>query len=47
MFWLCFQVETQLGNETDAQSCATQLREQFPESAEMAQLNQLERNGER
>lgn len=46
MFWLCFQVERQLDNTTDAQRCATQLREQFPESNEMAQLNQLERDGE-
>lgn len=46
MFWLCFQVERQLDNGTGAQRCATQLREQFPGSAEMAQLDQLERNGE-
>lgn len=45
MFWLCFQVERELDNTADAQRCATQLREQFPESGEMAQLMQFERDG--
>ena len=46
MFWLCVQAEIELGNATDAQSCATQLRQQFPESPQMEQLTQLERDGE-
>ena len=46
MFWLCFRVERALGNDADAQRCATRLRERFPESAEMAQLDQLERDGQ-
>ena len=45
MFWLCFQVERELENTAEAQRCATQLREQFPESGEMAQLMRFERNG--
>ena len=44
---LCFQVETHLGNIADAQHCASILRAQFPETAEMAQLDQFEHGGER
>ena len=48
IFWLCFQVETQLGDiGGDARHCAAELREQFPESAETAQLNRFEHGGER
>ena len=43
--WLCFQVETGLGNRGNARRCASMLREQFPESAESAQLEQLENGG--
>ena len=44
LFWLCFQIEQELGNEEVAQRCATQLRDQFPESAEVSRLHQLERD---
>ena len=40
--WLCVQVETGLGNAGNAQHCASKLREQFPDSAEMAQLKRFE-----
>ena len=36
--WLCFQVETGLGNRDNAQRCASMLREQYAESLETAQL---------
>ena len=44
--WLCFRVETRLGNRGNARSCASRLRERFPESVESAQLERLE-NGQR
>ncbi|MDE0003854.1 MAG: type IV pilus biogenesis/stability protein PilW [Rhodospirillaceae bacterium] len=43
--WLCFQVETGLGNRGNARRCASTLREQFPESPESAQLELLENGG--
>ena len=43
--WLCFQVETGLGNRGNAGRCASMLREQFPESPESAQLDLLENGG--
>lgn len=43
--WLCFQVETGLGNRGNARHCASRLREQFPESPESAQLELLENGG--
>lgn len=42
---LCFRVETALGNPDNARRCASILREQFPDSAESAQLEQLENGG--
>jgi len=44
--WLCFQVETGLGNRSNARHCASMLLEQFPESPESAQLELLD-NGRR
>jgi len=44
MLWLCFRIERDLNNPADAQRCATQLKEQFPESAEAAELFEIERN---
>ena len=44
MYWLCFQIERDLNSVTDAQRCATQLKEQFPESAEASQIFEMERN---
>lgn len=43
--WLCYQVETGLGNRGNALRCASRLREQFPESPESAQLELLENGG--
>ena len=43
--WLCYQVETVLGNGGNARRCASMLREQFPESPEAAQLELLENGG--
>lgn len=43
--WLCFQVETGLGNRGNARRCASMLHEQFPESPELAQLELLENGG--
>ena len=44
---LCFQVETHFGNIADAQRCASRLREQFPDTAELAQPDRFEHDGER
>ena len=43
--WLCFRVETGLGNSGNALRCASMLREQFPESVEWAQLERFENGG--
>ena len=43
--WLCFRIENGLGNRDDARRCASILREQFPESAESAQLERFENGG--
>lgn len=45
--WLCYQLETRLGNTGSAQRCASRLRERFPYSAEMAQLTRFEHGGQR
>jgi type IV pilus assembly protein PilF len=45
VLWLCFNVEQELGNGAAADRCAMQLREGFPESPELAQLQELLRNG--
>lgn len=44
MLWLCIQIEQRLDNADDAQRCAAQLRDRFPESEEVAQLHLLETN---
>lgn len=44
VLWLCFNIEQQLGNEPAAQRCATRLGQDFPTSAEFAQLRQFQRN---
>jgi type IV pilus assembly protein PilF len=44
LFWLCVQIEQELNSLEHAQQCATQLKEGFPESAQAAQLFQIERN---
>ncbi|MFL2545943.1 MAG: type IV pilus biogenesis/stability protein PilW [Candidatus Rariloculaceae bacterium] len=44
LYWLCFQIERDLNSVTDAQRCATRLKEQFPESAEASQIFEMERN---
>ena len=43
--WLCVRVETGLANRGNARRCASILREQFPESAESAQLKLYEDGG--
>ena len=45
--WLCFQVETRLGNMGNARHCASILRDRFPDSAELAQLDLSENVGQR
>jgi type IV pilus assembly protein PilF len=44
MLLLCVQIEKALGGDNDAQACAQNLRSRFPNSAEVAQLNALERD---
>jgi type IV pilus assembly protein PilF len=44
MFWLCFQIESELDSLSQAESCAIQLREQFPESVQASQLFEIERD---
>lgn len=44
IYWLCFQIERDLDSATAAQRCATQLKSQFPESAEASQIFEMERN---
>ncbi|MEE8237601.1 MAG: type IV pilus biogenesis/stability protein PilW [Gammaproteobacteria bacterium] len=44
MLWLCFQIEQQLDSPIRAQTCATRLRDQFPESAQATRLFRLERD---
>jgi type IV pilus assembly protein PilF len=44
LLWTCVRIEHALGNTAEARECARQLRTDFPESAEVAQLTQLERN---
>ena len=47
VLWLCFNAETQLGGDERAGVCAQQLRREFPESAEVARLQQVEIHGGR
>jgi type IV pilus assembly protein PilF len=44
VLWLCFNLETQLKNPAAAQRCANRLQEDFPTSAEFAQMRRLEGN---
>ena len=46
VLWMCFNIEDQLKNHDAANRCAAQLREGFPDSPELQQLNQVQkRNG--
>jgi type IV pilus assembly protein PilF len=46
VLWMCFNIEQQLQNRDAANRCASQLREGFPGSPEVAQLQELQqRNG--
>jgi type IV pilus assembly protein PilF len=46
LLWLCFNIERELDNRAGADRCASQLREGFPDSPELAQLQQaLQRDG--
>ena len=45
VLWHCFNIEQELENPDAAARCATQLREGFPASPELAQLQQLQRAG--
>jgi type IV pilus assembly protein PilF len=47
VLWLCFNAETRLDEPERARECAQRLRREFPESAEMAQLQQIETNSGR
>ncbi len=47
VLYLCFHVENDLGNADAANRCARQLRDNFPESAEFAQLNRLDGDARR
>ena len=45
LLWYCFNIEQELDNPDGAQRCAVQLREGFPGSSELAQLQELQRDG--
>ena len=45
--WLCFHIEQALKDDNGAQQCATQLQSDFPNSSEVAQLHEFERNAGR
>lgn len=40
LLWLCFNIEQQLENRAGAERCAAQLREGFPDSPEVAELQE-------
>ena len=42
--WLCFHIETELNDQGTADGCVARLRNEFPESAELDQINRLERD---
>ena len=44
VLWLCFHIEQELDSQDAAEDCANKLREDFPLSAELAQLRGLERD---
>ena len=43
LLWLCFNIERQLENPAAADRCAAQLRESFPSSPELSQLQEMQR----
>lgn len=45
--WLCFRIEQDLNSPDRAQKCATRLESEFPDSSEMAQLREFERDAGR
>jgi type IV pilus assembly protein PilF len=47
VLFMCFNIERQLDNGEAANRCASQLREQFPNSAEVAQLRELQQTNGR
>jgi type IV pilus assembly protein PilF len=47
VLWLCFNIEQELEDWDAAERCAGRLRQQFPESAELSQLRQFERDARR
>jgi type IV pilus assembly protein PilF len=47
ILWMCFNIEQQLANREAANRCASQLREGFPGSPEVAQLRELQQSNGR
>jgi type IV pilus assembly protein PilF len=47
VLWMCFNIERQLENRDAANRCAAQLREGFPSSPELAQLQELQQSNGR
>ena len=47
VLWLCFNIERELDNPPGAERCAAQLREGFPGSPEVAQLQERTRRDDR
>jgi type IV pilus assembly protein PilF len=47
VLWLCFNIEQALDDANAAERCATQLRQNFPQSSEFAQLRQFESDARR
>ncbi len=47
VLWMCFNIEDQLKNHDAANRCAVQLREGFPDSPELEQLNQVQKSNGR
>lgn len=47
VLWMCFNIEDKLNNHDAANRCAAQLREGFPNSPELAQMQELQRTNGR
>jgi type IV pilus assembly protein PilF len=47
VLWMCFNIEQQLENRDAANRCASQLREGFPGSPEVAELRELQQSNGR
>jgi type IV pilus assembly protein PilF len=47
VLWMCFNIEDQLKNHDAANRCAAQLREGFPNSPELQQLQQVQQHNAR